>query len=172
MIYNAHNAYARYVGEAVDGLILPGNVEAVWSAAELIAVGLWPASEIASAAPVPDGKISIGQHVEEIEGVPTFVLTLVDAPEPEPERLPDLKPYQFWAVMRATGHEAGLRAWVDGLNDESSPTYDPLAWAHASAIIDFSLEYRRDHPLVEAARLVIGVSETELDDLWRYAATL
>jgi len=172
MLFNAHNAYARYAGEPVSGLILPGNVQVIWSAAELIAIGLWPSTEIAPADPVPEGKVSIGQHVEEIEGVPTFVHELADAPEPEPERLPDLKPYQFWAVMRATGHEAGLRAWVDGLNDENDPSYDPLAWAHASAIIDFSLEYRREHPLVEAARQVMGVSETELDDLWRYAATL
>lgn len=97
---------------------------------------------------------------------------LADVPEPVPELFPALKPYQFWAVMRATGHEAGLRSWIAALNDESHPSYDPVAWAHASAIIDFSLEYRRDHPLVEAARQVIGVDETELDDLWRYAASL
>lgn len=179
MLYNAHNGYARFAGEPVHGLILPGNVETVWTAAELVAIGLWPVSEIAPADAVPEGKISIGQHVEEIEGVPTFVHDLVDAPEPEPERLPDLKPYQFWAVMRATGHEAGLRAWVANLNDPgpdpenpTNPNYDPLAWANASAIIDFSLEYRRDHPLVDAARQVMGVDEEELDDLWRYAATL
>lgn len=172
MLYNAHNNYAPFAGEAVEGIILPGNVAQVWSTAELLDAGLWPSSEIAPADPVPEGKISLGQHVEAINGVPTFVHELADAPEPEPDVLPDLKPYQFWAVMRATGHEAGLRAWVASLGDENSPNYDPLAWANASAIIDFSLEYRRDHPLVEAARQVMGVAETELDDLWHYAATL
>jgi len=172
MLYNAHNDYEPFRGEAVEGVLLPGNIETVWSAANLIEIGLWPISEIAPADPVPGGKISLGQHVEEIGGIPTFVHELADASEPEPERLGDLKPYQFWAVMRATGHEAGLRAWLDGLNDEDGPNYDPLTWAHASAIIDFSLEYRRDHPLVEAARQVIGVEPSELDDLWRYAATL
>lgn len=93
-------------------------------------------------------------------------------PSPVPEPFPVLKPYQFWAVMRATGHEAGLRAWVASLNDPENEAYDPLTWANASAIIDFSLEYRRDHPLVEAAQQVMGVSVSELDDLWRYAATL
>lgn len=172
MLYNANNAFAIYAGELIDGIRLPGNVTSVWSTAELKAVGLWPASEIAPASPVPEGKISLGQHVQVLAGVPTFVHQLADAPEPEPEPFPVLKPYQFWAVMRATGHEAGLRRWIAALNDEIDPSYDPVAWAHASAIIDFSLEYRRDHPLVEAARQVIGVDETELDDLWRYAASL
>jgi hypothetical protein len=122
--------------------------------------------------PVPDGKISTGMTAVKVDDGVKWVHTLADAPEPEPELLPDLKPYQFWAVMRATGHEAGLRAWVASLNDPGTPIYDPVAWAHASAIIDFSLEFRRDHPLVESARQVMDVSVAELDDLWRYAAGL
>lgn len=93
-------------------------------------------------------------------------------PYPKPEYFPFLKPYQFWTVMRATGHESDLRNWVSSLNDEQSPNYDPVAWAYASSVIDYSLEYRREHSLVEAAREVMGVTEEQLDDLWRYASTL
>jgi hypothetical protein len=88
---------------------------------------------------------------------------------------PNLEPDQFWFVVRAAGHEAELRAWVAALNDpgtaeQPNPTYDPLMWAAASAKLDFAKFFERDHPLVEAARVALGMSETELDDLWRYAA--
>lgn len=172
MLYNAHNDYSPYNGEVVNNIRLPGNVEQVWEEEKLISVGLWPHSRIAPADPVPDGKIIVSTHIEEIEGIPTFVNELADAPEPEPEPLANLKPYQFWTVMRATGHEDDLRNWVSSLNDEQNPNYDPVAWAYASSVIDYSLEYRRDHPLVESARQVMGVTVSELDDLWAYAATL
>lgn len=108
---------------------------------------------------------------DEIEAL-GFVPFIEPEPEPEPERLPVLQPYQFWTVMRVTNHEADLRDWVTSLNDEQSPNYDPVTWSYASSVIDYSLEYRRDHPLVEAARQVMGVTVSELDDLWAYAATL
>lgn len=172
MLYNSHTDYAPYSGELVNGVRLPGNVEKVWNADELIAAGLWPSSRITPADPVPDGKIVTGTSIEEVGGVPTFVHTLADAPEPGETPLVNLKPYQFWAVMRSTGHEAQLRDWVASFNDAESPNYDPVSWAYASSVIDYSLEYRREHPLVEAAREVMGITVGELDDLWRYAASL
>ncbi|MHA6731649.1 hypothetical protein [Devosia sp. A369] len=63
-----------------------------------------------------------------------------------------------------------MSAWVAGLNDRESPDYDPVVWAAASAKLDFAKYFERDHPLVDAAREAIGMSEIELDDLWRYAA--
>ena len=85
-------------------------------------------------------------------------------------RLPHLEPDQFWFVVRASGHEADLRGWVARLNEPESPNYDPMAWAVASAKLDFAKFFERDHPLVEAAREALGMTGAELDDLWRYAA--
>ncbi|MBO9589053.1 hypothetical protein [Devosia sp.] len=83
---------------------------------------------------------------------------------------PNLEPDQFWFVVRVTGHEQELRDWVAGLNDPESPTYDPMAWAVASAKLDFAKFFERDHPLVEAAQQALGMTAQQLDDLWKYAA--
>ena len=87
-----------------------------------------------------------------------------------PNPFPNLEPDQFWFVVRLTGHEQELRDWVASLNDPLSPNYDPMAWALASAKLDKAKYFERDHPLVEAAREAIGMTELQLDDLWKYAA--
>lgn len=84
---------------------------------------------------------------------------------PEPNRFQPLKPYQFWGAVRATGHEIDLNAWVDTIAD-------PVQKGIASAMLEFSLEFRRDHPLIEAARVHLGMTETELNDLWLWGLTL
>lgn len=84
--------------------------------------------------------------------------------EPESPYLP-LKPYQFWGAVRATGNEQPLKDWVAAIAD-------PVQQALASAMLEYSLEFRRDHPLMEAARIELGMSETELNDLWLWGLTL
>lgn len=83
---------------------------------------------------------------------------------------PNLEPDQFWFVVRASGHEQELRDWVASLNDPDSPSYDPMAWAVASAKLDFAKFFERDHQLVEAAREALGMTSAQLDDLWKFAA--
>lgn len=102
----------------------------------------------------------------EAEGntIPPYV-----APAPAP-RLPNLFPDQFWFGLRVTGHEADIRSWIDSFNDPESPNYDPVAWAAASAKLEYAGYFERDHSLVEAARLHLGLTVQELDDLWTYAA--
>lgn len=90
----------------------------------------------------------------------------IPAYEPlEPNPFLPLKPYQFWGAVRATGHEIDLHAWVDTIAD-------PVQKGIASAMLEFSLEFRRDHPLIEAARIHLGMTETELNDLWLWGLTL
>ncbi|KFL31488.1 hypothetical protein JP75_08090 [Devosia riboflavina] len=83
---------------------------------------------------------------------------------------PNLEPDQFWFVVRASGNEQELRDWVASLNDPEGPDYDPMAWAVASAKLDFAKFFERDHPLVEAAREALCITVDQLDDLWRFAA--
>lgn len=84
---------------------------------------------------------------------------------PEANLYLPLEPYQFWGAVRATGHEIDLHAWVDTIAD-------PVQKGIASAMLEFSLEFRRDHPLIEAARIHLGMTETELNDLWLWGLTL
>lgn len=85
-------------------------------------------------------------------------------PEPPSPYIP-LKPYQFWGAVRALGHEQDLKDWV-------AVIADPVQRGIASAMLEFSLEFRRDHPLIDAARVHLGMTETELDDLWLWGLTL
>lgn len=87
------------------------------------------------------------------------------APPAEPTTLPILKPYQFWAIVRAGGYEERLRVWAGQLEM-------PLQQAVASAMLDYSLEFRRNHPMIEAARVYLELTESELDALWLQAAAL
>lgn len=75
---------------------------------------------------------------------------------------PNLEPDQFWFVVRASGYEADLLEWVE--------TMEPVDRAAASAKLEFAKYFERDHPFIEAARVSIGMSETELDSLWQYGA--
>lgn len=79
-------------------------------------------------------------------------------------QFPNLEPDQFWFVVRASGYEPDLLAWVASLQDT-----DPVAWAAASAKLEFAKFFERDHPFVEAAREAIGMTIQELDTLWQYA---
>lgn len=85
-------------------------------------------------------------------------------PEPESPYLP-LKPYQFWTAVRATGHEADLHAWVDAMGD-------PIAKSYASAVLEFSLEFRYDHPLMQVVLQVLGLTVEEFQTLWLWALDL
>lgn len=78
---------------------------------------------------------------------------------------PDLHPDQFWFGLRAAGYEDDVRDWVAGLKDT-----DPVAWAWASAKLEFATYFERDHPLVEAFRVAMDMPEAELDALWSFAA--
>ncbi|HEV7344140.1 MAG TPA: hypothetical protein VGN60_00715 [Devosia sp.] len=92
---------------------------------------------------------------------------------------PDLEPDRFWFGLRASGYDADVRAFVASLDEptiegenghEPNPYYDPVAWASASAKLEFAKYFERDHPLVLAAQQAIGISEAELDALWQFAA--
>lgn len=85
--------------------------------------------------------------------------------EPEVNPFVTLKPYQFWTAVRAASYEEDLNAWVTGMED-------PVQKAMASSILEFSLEFRYDHPFIEMARSALAISELELQTLWIWAAGL
>ena len=90
-------------------------------------------------------------------------------------QFPNLEPDAFWFVVRASGYEPDLLGWVGAMNDpgnevEPNPAYDPVAWAEASAKLQFAKYFERDHPFIEAARVAIDMTVEELDALWVFAA--
>lgn len=91
---------------------------------------------------------------------------------PRGPNLSPLAPWRFRAMLRASGHEPEVLAWLAALNDPAEPVYDPQQWAVASAILEYSIEYRFDHPLTEQLRLAVGMSLEQLKTLWNAAHSL
>lgn len=67
---------------------------------------------------------------------------------------------------RAALSRAGLLGYVNTLMDDpSTPEEAVLAWEYAT-------EFRRDSPTVEAFSSLLGLSEEEVDSLFRTASTI
>lgn len=79
----------------------------------------------------------------------------------DPQSLPHLEPDQFWFMMRVSGHEPDLYAWLE--------TLGPVNRAAASSKLEYAKHFERDHPFIEDARVALGLTAEELDSLWRYA---
>lgn len=70
--------FVGWIGEPIDGIKHPLNIEALWSAQDLVAIGLYrPEVPV-----IPDNKIVTGEIVARVNGVVTYVYTLEDAPPP------------------------------------------------------------------------------------------
>ena len=115
--------------------------------------------------PVP----TLGEHdiaiFDDVAKTWTVESTLpeVITPEPvEPDPLRPLAPYQFWGVLKASGYEQPIRDYVAAIVDVTERSI-------AEAMLEYSLEFRRDHPLIEAARVAINLTTEELDTLWTTA---
>ena len=79
---DAPSGFVRWAGAPINGVLYPVNIEQLWTAQELEAIGLWRDDMIAPAEPVPEGKIATAVNVERVNDVVTFVHTLADAPYP------------------------------------------------------------------------------------------
>lgn len=77
---------------------------------------------------------------------------------------PDLQPYQFRAMLKISGKESDLLAFMAALPDP--------ARSIAEAKLEYTLSFRRDNDLVESARQALGLSVEELDALWSQAAAI
>lgn len=117
-------AFTPWTGERVNDVLYPRNIEQLWSAAELEAIGLWRDDMIAPADEVPDGKIVVSTTVQRVEDVVQFVHELADAPYPTADdvvaeltrRLAEGFDYDF-SDDRGVHHvgttEDDMRKWMD-----------------------------------------------------------
>lgn len=83
----APGPFPVWAGEPIDGVLYQREIEQLWSAADLEAVGLWRDDMIAAAVPVPDGKQITSTNVQRVEGVVRYVSTLVDVPRPTEDQV-------------------------------------------------------------------------------------
>lgn len=159
MLYleNPKNTFTYWSGQPIGGITHPSSIEKLWSSQELAAVGLYaPASPA-----IPDGKNVASFTVARVNGVVTKVYVLEDAP---PEPLPNLQPYQFFAMLELSGFKSALDAFVDGLPSPQNVI--------ARAKLDRTLVFRRDNDLVLAAQQTLGLTDQQLDALWLQASAI
>ena len=55
---------------------------------------------------------------------PSWPIVEYEPPPEGPNVLPNLKPYQFWGAVRATGYEGDLQAWVTEITDPVQQAHD------------------------------------------------
>lgn len=79
---DAPGPFPVWAREPIDGVLYQREIEQLWSAADLKAIGLWRDDMIAPAGPVPAGKQITARTVQRIDGVVRYVDTLEDIPRP------------------------------------------------------------------------------------------
>lgn len=87
-----------------------------------------------------------------------ILLSVEELPEPSP---PDsVTPLQIRRALRQLGLKPQVDAMIETLDDEAKE-----AW-------EYAIEVRRDNELIESARLALGMSVDDADNLFRLAASL
>jgi hypothetical protein len=77
MLFFADNdAYTQWIGQAINGVRYPLNIDGLWSDEDLSAIGLLRAVDPG----IPDGKNSLSFTAQLVNGVLTVVYDLEDAP--------------------------------------------------------------------------------------------
>lgn len=88
----------------------------------------------------------------------------MSAPQLTTPQMPELQPYQFFAMLEISGKKAALDAFIDAL-----PAPQNIV---ARTKLDKSLAFHRDNDLVLAAQQALGLTNDQLDALWTQAASL
>ena len=78
--------------------------------------------------------------------------------------IPDLQPYQFFAMLELSGNKEKLYQFI---NDLPSPNN-----IVAKAKLEHTLTFNRNDSLVKLAQANLGLSDDVLDGLWKQALTL
>lgn len=157
LYHETDEGFAAWAGESIDGFRHPLDIETLWSPEELAAIDLYQPVDPG----VPGGKIATGFTVQRVNGVVTIVYNLEDTP---PAPLPDLAPWQFRAMLRLSGKEADLLAFLDNLPEPARTV--------AKAKLEYTLVFHRDNDLVLAAQQALSLTDQELDGLWLQAVSL
>ncbi|WP_343698840.1 hypothetical protein [Caulobacter sp.] len=134
----------------------PGNIINLWTPEQLADIGVL---SIVLAEPPPAGQVVTGRTLEVRSGVPHEVTTFGPAPPPP---VPD-------KVSRMQAKQALLHfGLLDQFDDAIATSGDrslQLYWAETS-------EFHRNHSKVSQLGESQGLTSAQLDDLFRFAATV
>lgn len=156
-------SFTQWLGEPLDSIRYPMNIEQLWTAEELAAINLY----IPAQPGIPADKTVASTKVERIDGVVTYVYTLEDKQLAEDELHPPLEPWKFWAALALNGiSKEQIVAAIDSIDDPEAVTFKVMA----KAKLDHppgGLFYRSD-PLFHNAFLQMQLHMTgeEIDAVW------
>jgi hypothetical protein len=80
---------------------------------------------------------------------------------PAPMIVPEVTRFQFKLALAQAGLLASIEAYIAGSSDDTLRLY----WAEAPT-------FRRDHPILAAAAVLLGKTEAEIDAVFALALTL
>lgn len=87
-----------------------------------------------------------------------------EPPAPDPVTLPDLEPFQFFAMLDLSGKRTDLDAFIDALPEPQQTV--------ARAKLNHSKVFQRDNELVVSAQAGIELGDEALDALWLQASQI
>ncbi|WP_430438988.1 hypothetical protein [Shinella sp.] len=145
----------------INDVLHPPNIEQLWAAQDLQAIGLWRDDMIAPAADVPAGKIIVATDVKRVDGIVTFSHTLEDVPVYVPQ---SVTRRQARLALLAAGLLTAVEAAIEGM-DEPARTAAKIEWEDAT-------EIRRDHALIASLAVELNLSSDQLDELFIAASEI
>lgn len=79
MLYReVSDGFVPWDGSPINDIKYPLNIETLWNAQELAAIGLY----LPVVPAIPEGTIVVGESVTRVNGVVTYIYALEDAPPP------------------------------------------------------------------------------------------
>jgi hypothetical protein len=137
------------------GIKHSGQVLTLWSEAELAAIDVYPVTD----EPVPEGHVVTGSSLHWDGQTVTRVFTSEPAPPPSVPEI--VSRFQARAALMLAGKLADAEAAVAASGDPLIA----LAWAEA-------VEWKRSSPALNGLAEAIGMTQADVDDLFRTAATI
>ncbi|SNY91467.1 hypothetical protein SAMN04515647_1688 [Cohaesibacter sp. ES.047] len=105
----------------------------------------------------PDGQAQIGGTWYEAEG---FTKPITSLPPLGP-----LSARQIRLVLNRHGYLAQVEPAIAAIPDETERNEALIEWTYASS-------FEPDHPLIASMRLALGISEADMETMWREAMAL
>lgn len=161
-----------WAGERLNDVLYPGNIESLWSADDLAAIGLVTPVPF----DLPEGFHIVGDARFELDG--SIVRTVYDIAQDIPGVPEVLTRWQFFAVAAIFGlitqdeAQAALTGtlpqpfvdFITTLPEDQKPL--------ARMLLIGTQEFHRHHPFVEAFLHAKGMRDSQANAIWTQGATL
>lgn len=157
MLYKIVNGVAQaWVGEPINGIRHPSNIETVWSNTELNAIGLY---KPVAADVIPEGKQASDQQVQIVNGVPKTVYTLEDIPAPHPSRYPLTARQLRLGLVRNNISLSVVQTAINALPTQSIRDEAQIYW-------EYSTQVNWDHPMTQTLMALVGLNANTAASMW------